>query len=137
MSHGSISDRIPRRSERGSGARTSSRGICILSPLFLVHFRAQITLNDPYEGVREPWRTFLVHVPGLMFTLAVGKTVDESLRQLCIHDNPGNPISVSDWVTGQFEQLMVRTLRKAHKTQAYLRSKAKVDEERRSLKPDL
>jgi hypothetical protein len=90
--------------------------------------RAQITLLDPYEGVHQGWRTFFMHVPGLLFMLAVGKTVDECVRALSIH-NPGNPINISDELIADIEQLMARTLRRARKTQAYLRSKAKYDKE--------
>jgi hypothetical protein len=91
--------------------------------------RAQITLLDPYEGVHQGWRTFFTHVPGVLFMLAVGKTVDDSIRALCIH-SPGSPINISDDLIGDLEQLMVKTLRRAHKTQAYLKAKAKYDDER-------
>lgn len=93
--------------------------------------RAQITMNDPYEGVREGWRTHFVHVPGVLFMMAMGKTVDESVRALSIM-NAGNPINISDALTEKVEQLMVETLRQSHKTQAYLRAKAKADIDRRT-----
>jgi hypothetical protein len=86
--------------------------------------KAQITMNDPYEGVREGWRTHFVHVPGVFFMMALGKTVDESVRVLAIN-NSGNPINVSDELTSSFEKLMVEALRKSHKTQAFLRARAK------------
>jgi hypothetical protein len=91
--------------------------------------KAQIAMNDPYEGVRQGWRTHFVHVPGVLFMMALGKTVDDSVRDLSI-TNAGNPVIVSDALTEDFEKLMVKTLRKAHKTQAYLRAKAKTDVDR-------
>jgi hypothetical protein len=91
---------------------------------------AQITMNDPYEGVRQGWRTHFAHVPGVLFMMALGGTVDESVRALSI-SNAGNPINLSDALTENFEKLMVETLRNSHKTQAYLRAKAKADAERR------
>jgi hypothetical protein len=93
--------------------------------------KAQITMNDPYEGVRQGWRTHFVHVPGVLFMMALGKTVDDSVRALSI-TNAGNPINVSDPLTENFEKLMVQTLRKSHKTQAYLRAKAKADADRKT-----
>jgi hypothetical protein len=93
--------------------------------------KAQITMNDPYEGVREGWRTHFVHVPGVLFMMALGKTVDESVRALSIM-NAGNPINVSDSLTENFEKLMVETLRKSHKTKAYWRAKAKSDIDRKT-----
>lgn len=87
--------------------------------------RAQIALNDPYEGVRGGGHNFFVHVPGLLFMLTVGKTVDESMQWLCIHNNPRNPINISDGLTNSYEQLMAGTVQQARKTNAYLKAKAK------------
>ena len=92
--------------------------------------KAQITMNDPYEGVRQGWRTHFVHVPGVLFMMALGKTVDESVRVLAI-DNTGNPINVSDELASSFERLMVEVLRKSYRTQAFLRAKAKHERARR------
>jgi len=91
--------------------------------------KAQITMNDPYEGIRNGWRNYFVHVPGILFMLALGKTVDENTRTLAI-TSAGNPINVSDALTDSMQNLMVTTLRNSRKTQAYLRAKAKVDAER-------
>jgi hypothetical protein len=93
--------------------------------------RAQITLSDPYEGVRREWHTHFVHVPGLLFTLTVGKTVDESIRVFCIHNSPGNPVTISDSLTDSLEQVMVKAFRRSRKTQVYLRAMANHDRERR------
>ena len=92
--------------------------------------RAQIAMNDPYEGVRGEWRTHFVHVPGVLFMMSLGKTVDDSVRALSI-TNAGNPISLSDALTADVEKLMATTLRNSHKTQAFLRAKAKAEAERR------
>ncbi len=92
--------------------------------------KAQITMNDPYEGVRQGWRTHFFHVPGVLFMMALGKTVDDSVRALSI-TNAGNPINLSDALTENFQQLMVDTLRNSRKTQAYLRAKTKADAERK------
>ena len=93
--------------------------------------KAQITMNDPYEGIRQEWRTYFVHVPGVLFMMALGKTVDESVRAIAIN-NAGNPITVSDALTGDFEKLMVESLRKSNKTQAFLRAKANADADRKT-----
>ena len=96
--------------------------------------RAQISLIDPYEGVRQEWRSFFVHVPGVLFMLNIGKTVDEAMQSMCIHNNPRNPINISEGLTNHFEQLMVETVQKSRKTQAYLKARAKADEERKGHK---
>lgn len=62
--------------------------------------------------------------------MALGKNVDEEVRALSI-TNTGNPINLSDALNDKIERLMVETLRNSHKTQAYLRAKAKHDAERK------
>lgn len=88
-----------------------------------------MTMNDPYEGVRERWRTLFVHVPGVLFMMALGKTVDESVRAIAINKS-GNTIKVSETLTGDFEKLMAETLRKSRKTESFIRAKA--DEDRKN-----
>lgn len=92
--------------------------------------KAQITMIDPYEGVRQEWRTHFAHVPGVLFMMALGKTVEASVRSLSI-SKAGNPINVSGALTEDVEKLMVKTLLNSRKTQAYLRAKAKADAERK------
>jgi hypothetical protein len=92
--------------------------------------RAQIAMIDPYEGVREGGRTHFFHAPGVLFMMALGQMVDESVRALAIN-SAGNPINISEGLTSSFEALMARSLGRSRKTQAYLRAKKKHDEERR------
>jgi len=95
--------------------------------------RAQISLIDPFEGRRKEWRSFFVHAPGVTFALNVGKTVDEWMQAMCTN-NPGHPILISEGLTGHFERLMVETVQKSRKTQAYLKARAKADQERKGPK---
>lgn len=127
----SIWGRIPRNYGSGFEAEAHFRNMSTSSWWIEKPHRAQITMNDPYEGVREGWRTHFVHVPGVLFMMALGKTVDESVRAISIM-NAGNPINISDALTEKVEQLMVETLRQSHKTQAYLRAKAKADIDRKT-----
>jgi hypothetical protein len=103
--------------------------VVISPPLF-----AQIALIDPYEAERQECRSFFFNVPGILFMLNVGKTVDKSMQFLCIHNNPSHPITICEELTGSFQQLMVKTLQKSRKTQAYLKAKAKADQERKRRK---
>ena len=77
------------------GENEFPKNVYLLAELFPPD-RAQIALSGPYEGVRLGWRRFLLHLPGLSFTLNVGKTVDHTIRSLCIQTNLGHPIVVSD-----------------------------------------
>ena len=92
--------------------------------------RAQIVFTDPYEGGRGDWHSFFLHLPGMMFALAVGKTVDQLWRDMCFYNNRAHPILVCDELTGHFEQLMARRVRTSRKTAAFLKAKAKADKER-------
>jgi hypothetical protein len=91
--------------------------------------RAQICLNDPYEGERLGYHTHFFHVPGILFMMALGATVDENVRALAVN-NAGNPINVSEDLTSDFERLMAQHLKKSHKTAAHFRAKAKADADR-------
>jgi hypothetical protein len=93
--------------------------------------RAQIAMNDPDKSEAEGWHSFFAHVPGVLFTLAVGKGVGEEMREVCLHNGPGNPIMISDGVTNRYEQMMAGMVKQARPTNAFLRAKAKADEERR------
>ena len=96
--------------------------------------RAQISLNDPYESERRGWRCFVLHVPGLMFMLHVGKTVSLSMQALCFFRNPGRPICVSDDLTRTFERQLALSFQQSRKTQPYLTAMGKIERERRSRK---
>jgi pyrroloquinoline quinone (PQQ) biosynthesis protein C len=61
--------------------------------------------------------------------LALGKTVDESIRALSM-TNPASPIAVSDALTEHLEKRMAETVRGLRVTKAYLRAKAKHDQEK-------
>lgn len=92
--------------------------------------RAQITMSDPYEGVRQGWRTHFFHVPGILFMLAVGKTVSDEIC-LCAVNTDGNPIHISEALTDDFEKLMVKSLLNSRRTDSFLRAKAKADADRK------
>jgi hypothetical protein len=88
---------------------------------------AQITINSPYEGIRKySWRSYFFHVPGILFMMSLGKTVDENTRAIAI-TSAGNPINISQRLTNSFQSLMVETVRNSRKTRALLQAKAKVD----------
>jgi hypothetical protein len=96
--------------------------------------RAQITMVDPYEAIRQEWRSFFFHIPGLLFVLNVGKTVDETMQYLCIQNNPAHPVNISDKLTDQFEQLFVENFRQARKTKPFLRLMDKIGHERKQTR---
>lgn len=88
--------------------------------------RAQIILTEPYQGTGGAWHTFFFHVPGLFFSLNVGKIVDEATRVTSLYPSAGHLIFVSDGLTENLEQLFAGKTREARKTQAYLRAMEKV-----------
>jgi len=89
---------------------------------------AQVALTDPYEGTRPRggWRNFLFHVPGVLFLLAIGKTVDAPTKALCICNNPGKPIAICDSLTKKFVQVLAREVQGSRITKAYSKYEAKL-----------
>jgi hypothetical protein len=96
--------------------------------------RAQISLNDPYESESREWHSFILHVPGLMFMLHVGKIVDASMQALCFFTNPGHPICVSDDLTRSFERQLAESFQQSRKTQPYFRAMARIERGKRGPK---
>jgi hypothetical protein len=56
-----------------------------------------ISFHNPYRGSINRWHNFLFYVSGIEFSLAVGKAVDNALRESCFASNPSHPIVVVDF----------------------------------------
>jgi hypothetical protein len=89
--------------------------------------RAQITFNDPYEGIRQGWRSYFTHVPGILFILNIGREISSEMKWLCLYQNPSHPIIVSQEITAKLEKMFATMYLKSRKTRAFLESKAKRD----------
>jgi hypothetical protein len=87
--------------------------------------RAVITLNPPVQSSKRGWKTFLMHVPGLMFLMNVGRTMDAEALETCFHQNPIHPIFVSPELAGVWARHLAKDYRESTKTTAYLKAKAK------------
>jgi hypothetical protein len=93
--------------------------------------RALVALHGPVEAESKKWRTFLLHVPGVAFTLSVGRLISPEMRMNCFHENPNHPVFVSDEVTDAVWKRLSEQYHESRKTKGYLAAKAK-----RSLKKD-
>jgi len=91
--------------------------------------RALIGIVGPVENVQRDWRTFFIHVPGIAFTIHVGKRLDSDMRATCFHENPDHPIIISDGITDRVWQRLGQQFHESRKTRGYLAAKAE-----RSLK---
>ena len=87
--------------------------------------QAWITLNLPIRSEFKDWRTYLMHVPGVLFILSVGRSVPTEMRMTCFHEGPGHPIFVSTDIMAKFAGFLGAHLRDSKKTMAYLKAMAK------------
>lgn len=87
--------------------------------------RAQITFSDPREGVKQGWRSYYSHVPGILFMMSAGKDVSPEMQWFCFHNNPGHPIAVSEDITAHIERMFAGAYNKSRKTRAFVNSRAK------------
>jgi hypothetical protein len=87
--------------------------------------QALITLNAPVRSELKEWPTYLLHVPGVLFTLSVGRRIPMEMRMTCFHERPGHPIFVSKDIIGKYGGMLGAHFRKSRKTKAYLKLKAK------------
>lgn len=82
---------------------------------------AFIVLQEPVETKAKPWRTFLLNVPGVMFTLNIGENIEPDMRMCCIHQNPEHPVFVSDDITGALNARVGKDYVESRLAESYLR----------------
>jgi hypothetical protein len=78
-----------------------------------------IASMTPYEGDRLGWRAFFFHVPGLHFTLSVGKAVPKEQLYSSISQE-GHPIILYNGAADQIRRNMKHIFRKAHHSKGLL-----------------
>jgi hypothetical protein len=116
--------------------KTAFPGHMYLSVFITPPELAQISMFPPYEAVRqEGWRVHYLYVPGLLFMLNVGKTVDESRKWICTWNNPGHPITFSKTLLRKFMDASGTAFRNARKTHSFLKAMDKVAKERNEELP--
>lgn len=87
---------------------------------------ALITLNAPVRTECKECPTYLLHVPGILFLLSVGRRVPmEMMRLTCFHRSPDRPIFVSKDIIGQYGGMLGAQFRDSRKTMAYSKLMAK------------
>jgi hypothetical protein len=64
------------------------------------------------------------HLPGVAFTLSVGRLIPHKMRASCLHENPNHPIFISDQVTEAVWNRLGGQYRDSRKTKKYLEAKA-------------
>jgi len=96
---------------------------------------AQIVLVAPYETPRDAWHHFVLHVPGLLFLLDVGKQVDKAERAISISYDPQQPIFVYDAMMKAVAGYLARETQGSRRTKAYLRAVEKVRAYKSSAAP--
>jgi hypothetical protein len=84
-----------------------------------------VVMTGPTKQSPKRWNSFSLQVPGLLFTLHVGKLMDSEIKECCFHQDPAHPIFVSDDVMGALWKWMAKNYRESRKTNSYLEAKAK------------
>jgi hypothetical protein len=87
--------------------------------------RTLVTINEPIQTDFKEWHTFLLHVPGVLFVLNTGKTIDADMRSICFYTNPTHPVFVSEDITEKWNQQLGRHYHNSRKSKRYLESVAK------------
>ncbi len=84
-----------------------------------------IAFLAPYRTVEPTYHRFYFYTSGILWTLSVGKGVDDELRKTCFATNPGRPVLVgnfSDDVRYVFRNVL-RSAKKARNVEKYLKPK--------------
>jgi hypothetical protein len=94
--------------------------------------------RDQHEGEEGTlkWRGFHFQVPGLSFTLNIGKTVAQELRALSLH-TPPHPVNVADFLTAKSQKILVDHFHRNRKPKAFWKAMEKIRRERSRPQRDL
>jgi hypothetical protein len=84
-----------------------------------------IVFSGPVPRVTEIGPTFVLFVPGVVFTLYVGEGIDDETKQICLHSNPAQPILVSDEITAAVWERFAQHYVSSRKTRSYLAAREK------------
>jgi len=87
--------------------------------------RTLVTINEPIQTTHKQWHSFVLQVPGVLFVLNTGKTIEADMRATCFYVNPSHPVFVSEDITGQWNQRLGKHYRESRKSKGYLESLAK------------
>ena len=99
--------------------------VCVAPPQV-----AQISMFPPYEARRHGWHVFFSYVPGLLFILNVGRTVDNG-RKLLAHGTTLTTRSLIPKDSFRISRTRPRArFKNARKTQSFLRAMEKIAKER-------
>jgi hypothetical protein len=82
-----------------------------------------IAFYNPYQGSNTQWKNFLFHVPGIEFSLGVGKELDNSVREESFSCNPARPILVLNYLPDllAINKYVWENARKAKNMEKYLK----------------
>jgi hypothetical protein len=98
---------------RGSAPFPVNVSLCVL---VAPRDRALVTIAESYRGRAKTYHNFAFYVPGVQFSLYVGKQIKDEIRQLCFYRNPAHPVVVYD-TSERFLTIMKGMARTAHKSQ--------------------
>ena len=77
----------------------------------------------PFRTMERAYHRFYFYTSGILWTLSVGKGVDDELRKTCFATNPGRPVLVGDFsedVKYVFRNVL-RSAKKARNVEKYLK----------------
>jgi hypothetical protein len=86
---------------------------------------ALVVLTGPNKQLTKLWHSFSLQVPGLLFTLHVGKLMDSEIKDCCFNQKPTHPLFVSDDVMSALWGRLGDHYREARKTRSYLKQRTK------------
>jgi hypothetical protein len=100
------------------------KNVC-LSVMLLKPDRALIAAMGPVEVVERVPRNFLLYVPGILFTLTIGDSLELDEQAACFLNGPGHPVLVDDGPTEMLWRRLGQQFQESRKTKNYLARKAK------------
>jgi hypothetical protein len=86
---------------------------------------AQIIMNPPYKTTSTGCHTYLLHVPGILFRLSVGKQIPTPEKTFCFYSSAEHFIIVSETVTKKILHANAQRFSESQKTKSFKKAAEK------------
>jgi hypothetical protein len=82
-----------------------------------------VVLSQPVEVKGKAWRNYWFYVPGVMFFLNIGPTIELEMRTCCFYHMPAHPVFISDDIIKKFHERLGKDYMDSRKAKGYLKQK--------------
>lgn len=87
--------------------------------------RAQIIVQEPIATESQRWKTFVMHVPGMLISMSIGPLVPIESHMICFWKNAAHTIMISDEISSLLERRYAGQYAESRKTKSFVAKRSK------------